>query len=77
VFDPHRFYSAPEVWAESGAPRELVYGALARGELRGIRRGRRWLIPGVAAIAWLEEVRPMGNTPQTNQAPVRVAESSA
>lgn len=54
VFDPARFYSAPEVWRLSGAPRSFVYEALASGDLPAIRRGRRWLVPGMAVIRWLE-----------------------
>jgi hypothetical protein len=56
VFERDRFYRPREVWLVSKAPRELVYSALARGELRAIRRGRRYLIPGHAAIEWLDRV---------------------
>jgi excisionase family DNA binding protein len=52
MFDPARFYSAPEVWRLSHAPRDLIYEALRSGELRSIRRGKRWLIPGSAALEW-------------------------
>lgn len=54
VFDPHRFYTAPEVWRASHAARAQVYEALLRGQLRAVRRGKRWLIPGRAVIEWLE-----------------------
>jgi excisionase family DNA binding protein len=53
VFDRDRFYRAPQVWRESGAPRALVYSALRSGDLRAIRRGSRWLIPGDAVLEWL------------------------
>lgn len=55
MFDPHRFYTPAEVRTLSHAPRELVYAALDRGELRAIRRGRRWLVPGSAVLDWLSE----------------------
>jgi hypothetical protein len=54
VFEPDRFYRASEVWRLSRAPRELVYAALRSGELRDIRRGDRWLIPGREALEWVE-----------------------
>lgn len=56
MFSPHRFYSAPEVIRESGAPRALVYEALEDGRLRAIRRGRRWLVPGQAVSDWISSV---------------------
>ena len=56
VIDPDRFYSAPELWRESHAPRQAVYEALDSGELRAIRRGRRWLIPGASAIDWMRRL---------------------
>jgi excisionase family DNA binding protein len=54
VFEPNRFYSAPEVWRGSHAAREMVYEALRTGELRAIRRGRKWTIPGAEVIAWID-----------------------
>lgn len=53
TFEPARFYTAREVYELSRAPRELVYTALDSGELRAIRRGRRWLIPGGAVLEWI------------------------
>jgi excisionase family DNA binding protein len=60
MFDPARFYRPSEVWRLSRAPRAFVYDALNRGELRAIRRGARWLIPGSAALEWVsrEAVKP-------------------
>jgi excisionase family DNA binding protein len=49
-----RVYTVPELRPETHAPRAMLYAALASGELRAVRRGRKWLIPGSAAIAWLE-----------------------
>lgn len=49
-----RFYGVQELRQETHAPRQLIYSALEAGELRGWRRGRRWLIPGASALAWLE-----------------------
>jgi excisionase family DNA binding protein len=58
VFDVGRFYRPREVWRLSNAPRDAVYEALRSGQLRAIRRGNRWLIPGGAVVEWLEGVRP-------------------
>ena len=54
MFDPNRFYRPKEIRDLANAPRALVYAALRHGDLRAIRRGRRWLIPGRAAIEWIE-----------------------
>jgi excisionase family DNA binding protein len=54
LIDPTRFYRPSEVWRLSRSPRELVYESLRAGELRAIRRGSRWLIPGTAVIDWIE-----------------------
>lgn len=54
MFQRDRFYTAPEVWRLSHAPRALVYEALARGDLPAYRRGRRWLVPGSSVLSWIE-----------------------
>lgn len=54
TFEPDRCYRAPEVWRRGHLPRQLVYDALACGELRAVRRGRSWIIPGSAVLSWLE-----------------------
>lgn len=53
MFDVDRFYTAAEVVRESEAPRAMVYDALRSGELRSIRRGRRFLVPGACAVEWI------------------------
>jgi excisionase family DNA binding protein len=53
VLDDRRFYRPREVVFETHAPRSLVYDALRSGDLRAIRRGSRWLIPGGAVLDWL------------------------
>lgn len=53
MFEGDRFYRPSEVWRLSRSPRELVYESLRTGELRAIRRGSRWLIPGTAVIDWI------------------------
>lgn len=37
----------------AGVGRSTIYAALAAGELRSLRRGRRRLIPRRALVAWL------------------------
>jgi excisionase family DNA binding protein len=56
VIEPDRFYTPTEVRQESHAPREMVYTALHNGELKALRRGRRWLIPGHEALEWIRKV---------------------
>jgi len=56
LIDPHVCYSPPQAIRESRLPRAFLYEALDSGELRAIRRGRRWLIPGAALIRFLEEL---------------------
>jgi hypothetical protein len=51
-----RVYSAREIWRVSGMPRAAVYAALSAGDLRSIRRGRRWLVPGAQAKAWIAQL---------------------
>lgn len=51
-----RCYRPKEVWLETRCPRSLVYASLENGSLRGIRRGRSWLIPGAAVLSWLEQL---------------------
>jgi excisionase family DNA binding protein len=58
VFDPARFYRPPEIVLESHAPKELVYEALNTGELRAIRRGSRWLVPGSSVLEWINAAPP-------------------
>lgn len=53
MFRRDRFYRPQEIWRESHAPRALIYAALANGELPAIRRGSRYLVPGIAVLAWL------------------------
>jgi hypothetical protein len=56
MFDPDRFYRPPEIIVKSHVPREVVYAALHSGELKSLRRGPRFLIPGSCVIEWLREV---------------------
>jgi Helix-turn-helix domain len=48
----------------------MLYDALERGELRAIRRGRKWLVPGSSVLAWMGEVMPevhnSEQVPETN-----------
>jgi excisionase family DNA binding protein len=69
VFDRDRFYSPTEVWKETRAARAQVYQALDDGQLRGIRRGRRWLIPGSAASEWVDA--------QARERPADIAEEAS
>lgn len=55
MFEPDRFYRPREIWRLSHAPREFVYRALRSGDLRSIRRGTRYLVPGGAVLEWLGE----------------------
>ena len=63
-----RFYRPQELWRLTHAPRSLIYEALERGDLRAIRRGSRWLIPGSAAIAWLTSAAEGGDVMTRNGA---------
>jgi excisionase family DNA binding protein len=54
VISPDRCYRPREVVEATHCPRALVYASLDDGSLRAIRRGRSWLIPGAAVLAWLE-----------------------
>jgi excisionase family DNA binding protein len=56
TFERDRFYTAPKVHEGSDAPRAMVYEALKSGELRAIRRGRSWLIPGGAVLDWIDSL---------------------
>jgi excisionase family DNA binding protein len=56
AFVDDRFYRPREVWRESHGTRAQVYEALRSGELRAIRRGRSWLVPGHAVTAWISRV---------------------
>jgi hypothetical protein len=56
MIDATRFYSVPALIRETAAPRGLVYEALQRGELRALRRGRSWLVPGGAALDWIDSL---------------------
>jgi excisionase family DNA binding protein len=55
VVDPHVCYSAPEAIAMTGLPRAMFYEALESGEIKAVRRGRRWIIGGSALIRFMEE----------------------
>ena len=54
--EPHKIYTPPQVVKLTGAPRDLVYGALRSGELRAVRRGRgnRRMMSGQAVMEWIE-----------------------
>lgn len=54
MFEPDRCYRAPEIWRGAHVPRTMVYEALARGELRAVRRGRVYLVSGAAIAEWLK-----------------------
>jgi excisionase family DNA binding protein len=56
VIDPHVLYSPKGANVTTRAPRDLIYHDLHSGKLKAIRRGNRWLIPGVQLRAWLEEM---------------------
>ncbi len=53
VFLPDRVYRPREVAENGRVPRELVYAALHSGELKSLRRGSRFLIPGWCVSDWL------------------------
>jgi hypothetical protein len=61
-FYSDRFYSAPQVWRLSGAPRQMVYEALECGDLLAFRRGRRWLVPGSSVLEWIGAREPAKET---------------
>jgi excisionase family DNA binding protein len=54
TFAPDRCYRASEIWRGAHVPRSMVYAALEAGELRAVRRGRTYLVPGAAVLSWLE-----------------------
>jgi excisionase family DNA binding protein len=54
TFLPDRCYRARDVWRGGHVPRAMVYDALESGELRAVKRGRSFLIPGSAVLLWLE-----------------------
>jgi hypothetical protein len=60
VLDASRFYRVPQLQRETNAPRKLIYDDLETSRLQAIRRGRVWLIPGGAAIAWIEALSKEG-----------------
>jgi excisionase family DNA binding protein len=56
VLSPHVAYSAPEAIALTGLPRQMFYDLLEAGEIKAIRRGRRWIIGGTALIRYMESL---------------------
>lgn len=58
-FPAGREYGPLEVAEALGVNKNVVYRALACGELDGIRTGRKWIIPRQAIRDWLlERVAP-------------------
>lgn len=55
MLDPDRIYRPREL-AATGVPRDVIYAALHTGELKAIRSGSRFLIPGHCYQTWLREV---------------------
>lgn len=52
---PRRHYGPLEVADALGVDKNVIYRALAFGELDGIRTGRKWIIPRQAVRDWLLE----------------------
>jgi excisionase family DNA binding protein len=53
VIEPDRCYRPPEAWKSTKVPRQMLYDALHNGELKAIKRGNRYLIPGRSLVDWL------------------------
>jgi hypothetical protein len=56
TFNPDRMYRPREVVSIGHVPRELVYHALHAGDLKCLRRGPRFLVPGWCVSEWLRRV---------------------
>ena len=56
MVDPHIVYTVPKAHKATNAPTDLLYQSLRDGRLKGVRRGRTWLIGGAALIAFLEKL---------------------
>jgi excisionase family DNA binding protein len=54
--EPNRIYRPPEAWKVTKVPRQMLYDALHDGELRAIRRGNHYLIPGSSLAEWIATV---------------------
>lgn len=51
-------YSVRSLAAELGVSDRAIRGAIHRGELAAVKRGRRYVIPGAAVAAWSEATTP-------------------
>lgn len=56
MVDPHVAYTVSRAHEVTRLPRDLIYRALEDGRLRGVRRGRRWIVGGSALIAFIESL---------------------
>jgi excisionase family DNA binding protein len=56
MVDPHVAYTVPQAHEITHLPRDLLYRALEDGRLRGVRRGRRWIVGGSALITFVESL---------------------
>ena len=54
----HAAYTVHSLAADLGVSRKAVRGAIARGELRAVKRGSRWIIPADAVSEWATPSRP-------------------
>lgn len=49
---PHIAYTVQSLAAELGVSQKAIRCAIARGELHGVKRGSRWIIPAEAVNEW-------------------------
>ena len=55
-------YTVPSLAADLGVSRKAVRCAIARGELRAVKRGSRWIIPAAAVNEWATPSTPRRTT---------------
>ena len=55
-FRDDRMYRPTEIVANGHVPRDLVYSALHAGDLKSLRRGSRYLVPGSCVLEWMRQV---------------------
>ena len=56
MIDSHRVFRPREIRDATGMPLQAIYDALQANELRGVRRGKWWLVGGSAVIEWMESL---------------------
>ncbi len=55
-------YSIADVMLAADAGRSSIYRAIAAGDLRAVKRGRRTLVLADDLRAWLQALRPVKHT---------------